>query len=69
MSNPGQAVLGIVGGVVGFFIGGPAGAAYGFQLGLLAGDADVPTRLPGAPFDRNDACDQFIGQPRYRRNG
>lgn len=47
MSNAGQAAVGIVGGVIGFFIGGPTGAAYGFQLGLLAGSALFPTVLPG----------------------
>lgn len=47
MSNVGQGVTAIVGGVVGFIIGGPGGAAYGFQLGLLAGSALFPTQLPG----------------------
>ena len=45
MSNPGQAALGIVGGVVGFFVGGPQGAAWGFQLGMGAGSALFPTDL------------------------
>lgn len=46
MSNAGQAVLSIVGAVIGFFIGGPTGAIYGAQLGLLAGTALFPTQLP-----------------------
>lgn len=46
MSNAGQAVLSIVGGIVGFIYGGPMGAAYGFQLGYLGGTALFPTQLP-----------------------
>lgn len=49
MSNSGQAVLGIAGAIVGFIAGGPVGAAYGFQLGLLAGSESIPTSLPPAP--------------------
>lgn len=45
MSNAGQAVLSIGGAVVGWFVGGPAGAAWGFQLGGLAGSALFPTDL------------------------
>lgn len=45
MSNVGQAALSIVGGVVGFVYGGPAGAAWGLQLGGLAGSALFPTDL------------------------
>lgn len=47
MSNAGQAALGIVGGVVGFVLAGPAGAAYGLQLGLAVGTIVSPTQLPG----------------------
>ena len=46
MSNAGQAVLSIVGGVIGFIYGGPMGAVYGFNLGYLAGTALFPTQLP-----------------------
>lgn len=46
MSNPQQALAGIAGGVIGWFVGGPAGAAYGFQAGLLAGSILYPTQLP-----------------------
>ena len=45
MSNVGQGATAIVGGIIGWFVGGPAGAAYGFQLGLLAGTALFPTQL------------------------
>ncbi len=45
MSNTGQALTAVVGGVIGFYVGGPTGAAYGFQLGLLAGSALFPTQL------------------------
>ena len=45
MSNPGQAVLSVAGAFVGFWIGGPTGAAWGFQLGGLAGSAIFPTDL------------------------
>jgi len=44
MSNAGQAVLSIGGAIVGSFFG-PAGAAWGFQLGGLAGSALFPTDL------------------------
>lgn len=52
MSNAGQAALSIVGGVVGFFVGGPSGAYYGFQLGYLAGTAFFPTQLAGVTGPR-----------------
>ena len=52
MSNAGQALGAVVGGVIGFFIGGPQGAVYGFQLGLLAGSALFPTQLPGVQGPR-----------------
>lgn len=48
MSNLGQALTAIAGGVIGFFVGGgPTGALYGFELGLMAGTVISPTRLPG----------------------
>lgn len=49
MSNLGQALTAIAGGVIGFFASGfnPTGALYGFELGLLAGQIVSPTRLPG----------------------
>lgn len=47
MSNAGQAGLAVVGGIIGWFVGGPTGALYGAQLGLLAGTALFPTQLPG----------------------
>jgi hypothetical protein len=42
LSTPGQAVTGIVGAVVGYFYGGPAGAYYGFAIGLMVGGALFP---------------------------
>lgn len=45
MSNAGQAVLTVVGGVVGFYFGGPAGASLGMSLGGMAGSAIFPTDL------------------------
>lgn len=47
MSNPGQGVIAVVGGIVGFVVGGPTGAAWGFQLGMAGGSALFPTQLPG----------------------
>lgn len=49
MSNAGQAALGIVGAITGFVVSGgnPAGAAYGFQIGLAIGTVVSPTQLPG----------------------
>lgn len=52
MSNAGQAVLSVVGAVIGFYIGGPTGAVYGFQLGLAAGSVLFPTQLPGVQGPR-----------------
>ena len=45
MSNAGQAALTIVGGVVGFYFGGPTGAMYGASLGGMVGSAAFPTDL------------------------
>lgn len=47
MSNAEQAGFAVVGGIIGFFVGGPTGAMYGAQLGLLAGSVLFPTQLPG----------------------
>lgn len=66
MSNAGQAVLGIVGAVVGFFVGGPTGAIYGFQLGYLAGTAIFPTQLPhlqGPRLGDGQQTVSIVGQP------
>lgn len=52
MSNAGQAALGIVGGIIGWFIGGPQGAYYGFQIGLGVGTFVSPTQLPGVQGPR-----------------
>lgn len=66
MSNAGQAVLGIVGAVVGFVVGGPTGAIYGFQLGYLAGTALFPTQLPhmqGPRLGDGQQTASVVGQP------
>lgn len=47
MSSIGQALTAVVGGVIGFLAGGPSGAVYGFELGLLAGTLAFPAKLPG----------------------
>lgn len=52
MSNFGQGALAVVGGFVGFLIGGPTGAAFGFQAGLGAGSLLFPTQLPGVQGPR-----------------
>jgi hypothetical protein len=48
MSNIGQIGSAVVGGVIGFVVSGfnPVGAAYGFQIGLMAGTLLFPTKLP-----------------------
>src|ERR1044072_62729 len=52
MSNAGQAGSAIVGGIVGFIFGGPTGAMYGIQIGLLAGSVLFPTQLPAVQGPR-----------------
>lgn len=63
MSNFGQGVAAVAGAVVGFVVGGPTGAAYGFQLGLLAGSALFPTQLPGVVGPRLEDVDQTAADP------
>lgn len=48
MSNAGQAVGAVVGGVIGFVASGfnPVGAYWGFNIGLMAGTLIFPTQLP-----------------------
>lgn len=63
MSNFGQIAGAVVGGVIGFFVGGgPAGAIYGFQLGLLAGSVLFPTQLPGVQGPRLGDGQQTVSQ-------
>lgn len=46
MSSGGQIVGGIVGAVAGFFLGGPTGALYSAQLGMMAGGYLDPPKGP-----------------------
>ena len=46
MSTVGQGVGGLVGGIAGFFIGGPSGAIYGAQIGIMAGGYIDPPKGP-----------------------
>lgn len=66
MSNAGQAATAVVGGIIGFFIGGPTGAMYGAQLGLLAGTVLFPTQLPeqfGPRLEDLQATSAQVGVP------
>lgn len=66
MSNAGQAALTIVGGVVGFWIGGPTGAAWGMQLGGMAGSVAFPTDLgtvSGPRLDDLSVQSSAVGAP------
>ncbi len=54
MANPGQAVFAIGGAAIGFVLGGPQGALYGFQAGLTAGSLLFPGSLPGREGPRID---------------
>jgi hypothetical protein len=66
VSNAGQAALGIVGAVIGFYVGGPQGAVYGFQLGYLAGTALFPTQLPhlqGPRLGEGQQTQSTVGNP------
>lgn len=62
MSNAGQTVLTVVGAVIGFYLGGPTGAIYGAQLGLLAGGALFPTQLPALQGPRLGDGQQTLSQ-------
>lgn len=66
MSNAGQAILSIGGAAIGWVIGGPAGAAWGFQLGSLGGQAFFPTDLGtvrGPRLDDLRVMSSAIGSP------
>jgi hypothetical protein len=66
MSNAGQAVLSIGGAIIGGIFGGPAGAAWGFQLGGLAGGALFPTDLgtvSGPRLDDLRVMSSAVGAP------
>lgn len=63
MSNAEQALSGVVGGVIGFFIGGPAGAVTGFQIGLTAGAALFPADLPPVIGPRLEDFEQIQSDP------
>ena len=66
MSNAGQAALSVIGATVGFFLGGPTGAVYGFQLGYLAGTALFPTQLPtlqGPRLGEGQQTVSLVGAP------
>jgi hypothetical protein len=64
LSNFGQVALTIVGGIVGFFVGGgPVGALYGSQLGLLAGSMLFPTVLDGPQITDLNTTNSTDGAP------
>lgn len=46
MSSGGQALGGIVGGIIGFMVGGPVGALRGAQIGIMAGGLIDPPKGP-----------------------
>lgn len=61
MSNVGQGLVSVAGGIIGFIAGGPVGAAYGFQAGMLVGSALFPTQLP--PTFGPRISDTGMGEP------
>lgn len=52
MSNVGQGIAAVAGAVIGWFVGGPTGALYGFEAGLAVGTILSPTKLPGTTGPR-----------------
>lgn len=59
MSSAGQALGGLAGAVVGFFVGGPPGAVYGAQIGIMAGGYLDPPKGPHSEVGRlNDTAQQ-----------
>ena len=66
MSNAGQAVSAIGGAVIGWSVGGPTGALYGFQAGMLIGSQIFPTELPhvyGPRLDDFTGTTSALGAP------
>lgn len=63
MGNAQQALSAVAGGVIGFFIGGPAGAIAGLQYGLLAGALLFPTQLPGVQGPRLEDFETLHADP------
>lgn len=63
MSNLGQGVAAVAGAVIGFYVGGPTGAAYGFELGLMAGTALFPTQLAGVNGPRLEDAETVAATP------
>jgi hypothetical protein len=66
MSNFGQMATTAVGAVIGFYLGGPAGALKGAYWGYMAGQVISPTQLPTAHGPRLDdlkAQASQVGQP------
>lgn len=63
MSNGEQLLSAGLGAFIGFWIGGPAGAYYGFQAGLLAGTALFPTQLEGVTGPRLQDTERAEASP------
>lgn len=64
MSNSKQIISTGIGAAVGFFVGGgPVGAYYGFQIGLLAGTALFPTQLEGVTGPRLQDTEKIEASP------
>jgi hypothetical protein len=70
VSNAVQFAGGLVGGVVGYFIGGPTGAAWGFQIGLGLGTLIKPgDPIYGPRLDEMPGVVAERGAPVYRVRG
>ncbi len=63
MSNTNQLLSTVAGGVIGFFVGGPAGALRGAQIGFLAGSALFPGELPAQRGPRLEDFETLHADP------
>src|SRR5690606_38258834 len=63
VSNTNQLLSTVAGGVIGFFVGGPAGALRGAQIGFLPGSALFPGELLAQRVPRLEDFETLYADP------